>query len=200
MTREKAIETLSIIKAYEIDNFIRGAEDREAIEMAIKALEQEPCEDCISRQAVIDAIEKTKSAITTDGEIYVAKINAEMNVQQLPPVTPQLEKHTENTQETHACDLINRDETLTAFADYVGSGMSMNDFDALWDIVVKMPPVQPYACDCISREQAINAIENEQKKIMRSDWAIDQAKFSAMSEIRALIADLPSVGTEEVEE
>ena len=50
--------------------------------------------------------------------------------------------------------------------------------------------------DTISRQAAIDAIENEQKKIMRSDWAIDQAKFSAMSEIRALIADLPSVSTE----
>ena len=38
-------------------------------------------------------------------------------------------------------DLISREETLTAFADYVGSGMSMNDFDALWDIVAKMPAV-----------------------------------------------------------
>lgn len=53
--------------------------------------------------------------------------------------------------------------------------------------------------DAISRHAAIDAIENEQKKIMRSDWAIDQAKFSAMSEIRALIADLPSVSTEKTE-
>ena len=36
-------------------------------------------------------------------------------------------------------DLISREDTLTAFADYVGSGMSMNDYDALWDIVAKMP-------------------------------------------------------------
>ena len=40
-------------------------------------------------------------------------------------------------------DLISREETLTAFADYVGSGMSMNDYEALWDIVAKMPPVNP---------------------------------------------------------
>ena len=39
-------------------------------------------------------------------------------------------------------DLISREETLTAFADYVGSGMSMNDYDALWDIVAKMPAVR----------------------------------------------------------
>lgn len=40
-------------------------------------------------------------------------------------------------------DLISREETLTAFADYVGSGMSMNDYDALWDIVTKIPSVNP---------------------------------------------------------
>lgn len=40
-------------------------------------------------------------------------------------------------------DLISREETLTAFADYVGSGMSMDDYDALWNIVEKMPPVNP---------------------------------------------------------
>ena len=40
-------------------------------------------------------------------------------------------------------DLISREETLTAFADYVGSGMSMDDYDALWNIVAKMPAVNP---------------------------------------------------------
>lgn len=50
MTREEAIahgkEQLEIF----------GGEHREFIEMAIKALEQEPCEDAISRQAVLDNI------------------------------------------------------------------------------------------------------------------------------------------------
>ena len=41
-------------------------------------------------------------------------------------------------------DAISREKTLTAFADYVGSGMSMNDYDALWNIVAKMPPVNPH--------------------------------------------------------
>lgn len=50
-------------------------------------------DDLISRQAAIDAVEKTKSAMATDGEIYVAKINAEMNIQQLPSVsTEKLDK------------------------------------------------------------------------------------------------------------
>jgi predicted ABC-type ATPase len=32
----------------------------EALDMAIKALEQQPCEDTISRQAAIEALENTK--------------------------------------------------------------------------------------------------------------------------------------------
>lgn len=49
-------------------------------------------------------------------------------------------------------DLISREDTLTAFADYVGSGMSMDDYDALYDIVLKMPPkdrsVQDFVDKC----------------------------------------------------
>ena len=41
-------------------------------------------------------------------------------------------------------DLISREETLTAFSDYVAGGMSMDDFKALWDIVTKMPPANPW--------------------------------------------------------
>lgn len=40
-------------------------------------------------------------------------------------------------------DCISREKTLEKFCDYVGAGMSMNDFDALYDIVAKMPSVQP---------------------------------------------------------
>ena len=40
--------------------------------------------DMISRQAAIDAVESAKTARTPDGEIYVAKLNEEMNIQILP--------------------------------------------------------------------------------------------------------------------
>lgn len=52
--------------------------------------------DLISRQAAIDAVESAKTARTPDGEIYVAKLNAEMNIRILPsaqqwiPVTERL--------------------------------------------------------------------------------------------------------------
>ena len=40
--------------------------------------------DTIYRQDAIDAIERAKTAQAPNGEIYVAKLNAEMNIQILP--------------------------------------------------------------------------------------------------------------------
>ena len=46
--------------------------------------------DPIDRQAAIDAVESAKTARTPDGEIYVAKLNAEMNIQLLPSAQPEI--------------------------------------------------------------------------------------------------------------
>ena len=46
--------------------------------------------DLVSRRDAIEAIEKAKMAQTPDGEIYVAKYNAEMNIQLLPSAQPEL--------------------------------------------------------------------------------------------------------------
>ena len=46
--------------------------------------------DLISRQDAIDAVESAKTARTPDGEIYVAKLNAEMNIQILPSAQPEI--------------------------------------------------------------------------------------------------------------
>lgn len=45
--------------------------------------------DTIYRQDAIDAIERAKTARSPDGEIYVAKINAQMNIQVLPSAQPE---------------------------------------------------------------------------------------------------------------
>jgi hypothetical protein len=52
MTREEALEALT---SKDVNN---PAIMLEALDMAIKALEQEPCEDAISRQAVLDYIHR----------------------------------------------------------------------------------------------------------------------------------------------
>ena len=53
----------------------------QAYKMAIQALEQEPCEDAISRQAVLDLCD------STDSEYKV--VHFKEDVERLPSVTPQ---------------------------------------------------------------------------------------------------------------
>ena len=48
MTREDAIRHIKWIK--DNGHTANYLNEKEALDMAIKALEQEPCEDCISRQ------------------------------------------------------------------------------------------------------------------------------------------------------
>ena len=91
MTNEETIKTLKenccAMCAYgsqDMDSCdIRGCDNRDAI----KALEQEPCEDCISRQAVIDAL----SHMCSEDEhgITVSRANVNSMLRVLPPVTPQ---------------------------------------------------------------------------------------------------------------
>ena len=60
MTRKEAIERIKIIleECIEDEDAVSyvTSYDADALDMAIKALKQEPCEDCISRQAAIDAL------------------------------------------------------------------------------------------------------------------------------------------------
>ena len=80
MTRELAIKILSTRDVHGVPcGYTAGY--TEALDMAIKALKQEPCDDCISRQALQEWI-KDK----TFGDIVVA---SEHNFDCLPPVTPQ---------------------------------------------------------------------------------------------------------------
>ena len=46
--------------------------------------------DCISRQAAIDTLENTKTAISENGERYIAKQNAIMRIDALPSAQPKL--------------------------------------------------------------------------------------------------------------
>lgn len=44
--------------------------------------------DTISRQAAIDALERVKTATSENGERWIAKINAQMELEQLPSAQP----------------------------------------------------------------------------------------------------------------
>lgn len=55
MTREEAINHLKTVAKSAIDSGYDGAVV-DAVDMAIKAIEQQPCEDCISREAAEDVV------------------------------------------------------------------------------------------------------------------------------------------------
>ena len=90
MTREVAKELLLNISAYDID-MQRGMAKQEALAMAIEALEQEPCEDAVSRQAAIDLCERFDGCVP-----YSVLSNYDM----LPSVS---------TENPNNCDLISRE-------------------------------------------------------------------------------------------
>lgn len=76
MTREEAIEMLKSKMDGHTDTSYEWAE---TVRITIKALEQKPCEDCISRQAVLDLI--------ADYDLSMGQVVE--GVHALPSVTPQ---------------------------------------------------------------------------------------------------------------
>ena len=73
---EEAIKNLKKLKSFHNGSY--GT----AIDLAIKALEQQPCEDCISRQAVIRLVEQYPTIIGNRCSGLIA------DIKHLPSVTP----------------------------------------------------------------------------------------------------------------
>ena len=84
MTKEKAREILNILKEYERAYQYSKEEVVGALDMAIKALEQQPCEDAISRQALIEKATSWDKHFA-DSERAVSLTD----IMSMPPVTPQ---------------------------------------------------------------------------------------------------------------
>jgi 5-methylcytosine-specific restriction endonuclease McrA len=80
MTTEKAIEFGKIFLKTIADE--KGSATYEFVEMAINALEQEPCEDVISR-------EQAKSAIRDRFKDLPSRVEINTILNELPSVTPQ---------------------------------------------------------------------------------------------------------------
>lgn len=80
MTREKAIYILKNLAWLATEASTNKTE--EAVEMAIKALEQEPCDDAISREAVCEIISDIRDCISVEG--YWAILE---RLKKLPPVS-----------------------------------------------------------------------------------------------------------------
>ena len=92
MTNDKAIKWLKTEASYIEENVGNGKEMLEAYDMAIEALEQEPCEDCISRTELlskIDAERKHLLDLKMDGAEHIVVHHARRIIEDMPPVTPQ---------------------------------------------------------------------------------------------------------------
>ena len=81
MTNEEAREA---IKFGHCDDIYYRKEYEEAVNMAIKALEQQPCEDCVSRQALIEKATSWDKHFA-DSERCVSLTD----IQNAPSITPQ---------------------------------------------------------------------------------------------------------------
>jgi hypothetical protein len=94
MTSEEAIKYLKKMKDECNDTFhkVRYVTREEALDMAIKALEQEPCEDAVSREEAFEALNSINGTSELDKAFEV--------IENLPSVTP-----------------IHRDRTVQDFVD-----------------------------------------------------------------------------------
>jgi hypothetical protein len=116
MTRKEKINQLNDIFAEinEDDNAVcyLTSEDNELIESAIEALEQQPCEDAISRQAAIDALDKRFDEIPMEQTTEILLLRKDLRT--LPPVQPKYNTSewchdcSEYNQEKHCCPRFNK--------------------------------------------------------------------------------------------
>lgn len=84
MTSEEAIDLLDNLNGMIEDNHNSNYDT--AFKMAVKALEQEPCEDAISRQAVIKHLHNEYHGMISDESMKIYEIINMLKEQ--PPVTP----------------------------------------------------------------------------------------------------------------
>lgn len=96
MTREEALNKAINIVSYFEANFAKSKEAREDLENIIEVLEQEPCEDCISRQAALDTFclsEKSrKYGGDHSGYDTIMLYEVQDALEALPSVNPQKTK------------------------------------------------------------------------------------------------------------
>ena len=80
MTREEAINQLKDFIILHREQHGWDVSTLDALDMAIKALEHEPCGDCISRQAVLD-IAKTSKSNWIDNSVLFKRVSELLSVE-----------------------------------------------------------------------------------------------------------------------
>ena len=162
MTNERAIELLHRISDSQFDG-IHGDERREALDMAVRALEsnlvqesdslvKDLVKDCISRKMVIDAIEQMQLPIMrSEWESDQFKFSALAEVREMISGIPSAhpETHDKRT-ETHACDLISRQAAIAIVRNRC-KRLTTACVLAVTEIE-QLPSAQPEVLDCGSGE------------------------------------------------
>jgi hypothetical protein len=93
MTREESIKQLLDAEHCLAGHGDLWADDMEAFEMAIKALRQEPCEDCVSRKKLDKALYEHFHEEDSPNNITEVRLGAVRNfVKNFPSVTPTRKK------------------------------------------------------------------------------------------------------------
>lgn len=153
MTKEEAIEWLKSL------NYCDGEETQEvaqAIEMGIKALEQQPSDDCVSRQKVKEGMKKY-------GFHAPDMTVTEFIEDELPPVIPKVPTSGDCVSRKDLLAQINESwETIETKLDFV-------------NIVKASPSVKPKVStsdDCVSRAEVIRLAE--QGQIQGFVWQIQK--------------------------
>lgn len=168
MTREEAIHELERMKTWSAE---LSDDEIEALVIALKALDQEPCDDCISRQAAHMAIDEWMNAreyFSTYATPLLKK-----RIDKLLPVTPQ-----------QSCEDIAKAFQLgLAF----GFGEKHDEMDKIMEEVKKVITPQPEPCgDAISRKAACDAIRKYKSGVSDPsayDKGFDEGIDTAIAEI-----------------
>lgn len=163
MTRE---ETINKVQGYLTDYL--PIEDYEELDEIIKALKQEPCEDAISRQAVLNTLDNMDSVLDEDRTVETYKELLTVCYNDLPPVMPVRKKEwipvTERLPEMPFGCLVtveedgrNGEPQNVLYSEPVGyDGETWNRADGepiSFEVVAWMPLPEPYRAEMESEEE-----------------------------------------------
>lgn len=147
MTREEAIERIKDIKA-----LVEKYDDVVALRMAIEALEQEPCEDCVSRKK-IEKLKKWRFSYDTNTTIPKSDLFVRLtDIRDLSSVTPTQRwiscseglPNIHNRCERYYVTLKSGDVDIAMFTECNGEHWWNFNFD---DVIAWMPLPKPYVPD-----------------------------------------------------
>ena len=183
MTNEYAKKVLTELRGYG-DKFANiGFDRKEALDMAIKALEQQPCEDAISRQEAISAIQDEYYADAVGIDIVDIIAN-------LPSVTPTISEK-ETVEDCISRDAV--DEYITKLLSGYLYDEERTRLEDLTAYIWELPSVIPQPCEeAISRQAVMNIISFEY------GWLIDAKEYNtniriAFNSLMSKVKALPSV-------